>query len=209
MRKTIFLLLLSSSVALAQKTVDWQPKEKNPLNFPLSDEGEIQYREVIPTKLSAGTILKRARTWAAKTYSSANEAVQQYDSTQGVMLMRGKVRYQTSQLQHEILLEVKEGRYRLTLEKPAAYGEFTTPVRIVKETAIHPYGINADDFYDIYVLVLGTSQIQTMGLMNRKKMAIKAANSQEKNLAEIKQTLEGLIASLKKAIDQEPGKSDW
>lgn len=210
MIKHILLCLLCSITAgYAQKTIPWAPKAPNPVSFPLDEQGEIRFREVVPLeKVSSATVLKRARTWAAKTYPSANEVVQQYDTAQGVMVIRGtaKLSPSTSLLAHRLVVEAKDGRYRVTVDQLAYAYELTTPIKLKREVLLHPYGVTADDLYDWYGVLMSQNPSQSMGLTSVRKMVLKAADQQEPGLVEIKQKIDALLSDLKKAV-QEGG--DW
>jgi hypothetical protein len=208
MKQIVFLIIISVTSCLAQKTIDWHPKEINPVLMPLDDQGEIRFREVVPIpKISVGATLKRVRTWAAKTYPSANEMTQQFDTTQGVMVIKGAVKLkQGAMLGHKLIVEAKDGRYRVTIDELSYTYEITTPVKLRRDIPIHSYGCTADDYYDLTMFVATQSGSQSIGLMNFKKLAVKQADNQRPMLEEVKQTMEALLASLKKAVESD---GDW
>ena len=208
MRKYLYLsfLLLLFNWAFAQNTVKWQPKEQNPLNLPTDEQGELRFREIVPIpKVANATAIKRARAWAANIYPSANEMVQTFDTTSGLMIVKGVISpKQGGSIGHKLFIEAKEGRYRATFSDLAYIYEITTPVKLKREMIIHPYGCDADDYYNMYLYVTTTTGAN-MGFASYKRMAATTADKQGPILAEVKRSFESMLISLKKAIEGEAG----
>jgi hypothetical protein len=95
-----------------------------------SSTGRAKYEEIIQAPGSAGELLARARTWAAKTYEASNDAIQHYDLAAGVLVIRGITPVTYSELQqafgartarivdihHTLTIEAREGRIKLTFD---------------------------------------------------------------------------------------------
>lgn len=128
MRQLILLvLLLSSSQVLAQKTIALPSAVPVPIDS-ASNLVEIQ-KIIAGDSLSGEQLTAKARTWVAKTHTSANDAVQQEDQKAGVLVVKRQfdVEYveaqplfgiktkKTMEVFHTLIIESKPGRSRITL----------------------------------------------------------------------------------------------
>ena len=77
-------------------------------------------QEVVPVEgVSAKDLFSRGRAWVATTYLSANDVVQLTDADAGRLIAKGQTSIPWTMIRllvwHTVTLEVKEGRYRVTV----------------------------------------------------------------------------------------------
>ncbi|MCX6218336.1 DUF4468 domain-containing protein [Spirosoma sp.] len=122
-------LLLSTTLTQAQKYVNVPPASPIPID---STTGMVQFRRIIqiPGDSSVSSTISRARNWVTKTYRSANDVVQQYDPSNGIMVVQGlfvleyaEMQYmllnkitKTLQVFHTVTIEAKSNRVRITID---------------------------------------------------------------------------------------------
>lgn len=200
MYKLLIGLLLSTTAALAQPpAIEWAPKLPNPVDMPLDDAGQIRFQQVVQSSQPKSQVMQRVGTWAAKFYGSTPFTVQP-DTTQGTVVINARLPMkQGAPVNHQLVVETKPGRYRATVDQLAYQYEFTTPIKATKTYPIHPYGLTAQEWYDIYGM-MGAQSATT--LTGYKKMAINSANSQDAILADLKQRVEAMLDSLQKSVNE-------
>ena len=94
--------------------------------FPRNEKGEITYQEVVQVEgVSAAELRSRARAWIANTFRSAKDVVQLDDAEAGRIIVKGllgatwnisKRLARTDYFRHTLTIEIKDGRYRYTLD---------------------------------------------------------------------------------------------
>jgi hypothetical protein len=98
-------------------------KDKAPLNLPYSAEGRVQYREVIEVPgVPSAELMKRARLWLASAYRSAPDVTKGSEADQLVVkgiydLGEGEHYRGTWRAKHTMVIEAKEGRVRVTIDR--------------------------------------------------------------------------------------------
>lgn len=116
MRKTLIVVL---ALSLCLATLG---KDKEPLKLPYTEDGHIQYREVIDVPgLQSAEIMKRARLWLAKAYRSAPDVMKGNEEDQLVakglfQIHQGGMGAGVWTVRHILSIESKEGRARVTLD---------------------------------------------------------------------------------------------
>lgn len=203
----VFILLLISPFTLAQKVLAWEPKEKNPADMPLDEQGEIRFHELVSLpNLASDNILKRAHRWAKNTYLSADDVILH---SKRKLVIRGSIKTKTNVLVgHRLVLEVSRGQYQVTVDSLHYLYDMNSfsmkfPAKVIRAIRLHSYGASADDFYAFYNFLYSYSVAQKADTTQSKRMALIYANAQGSTLAEIKQTIEEGLASLKKNIENE------
>lgn len=202
--KAIFLmtiLLAFALPALAQKVLAWEPKEKNPANMPVDEQGEVRFCEVVSLpNVAPATIIKRAYTWANNNYPSPSNVIQH---TKNKLTVSGAKKIKIDALiGHRLVLDVKRGQYQVTVDSLHYIFDMTSQ-KVIRTMPIHTYGASADDFYEFYKFLGSQSDARKADGTNSKKMATTYANQQGLALIEIKHMIDELLASLKKAIENE------
>ncbi|MBX2969444.1 MAG: DUF4468 domain-containing protein [Cyclobacteriaceae bacterium] len=86
------------------------------------ETGLYIYQEVVElTGITQNDLYTRARKWFVNNYKSANAVLDMDDREAGMLIGKGyfEVRFQGGQrkVYHQVQLEVKEGRYRFTINK--------------------------------------------------------------------------------------------
>ncbi|GAB3775091.1 hypothetical protein GCM10028818_18710 [Spirosoma horti] len=197
----VLILLTIVLPSFAQKVLTWEPKEKNPANMPVDEQGEVRFREVVSLhNVAPATVIKRAYTWATNNYPSASNVIQQ---TKNKLVIHGSKKIKVDALiGHQLVLEAKRGQYQVTVDSLHYIFDMISP-KVTRTMPIHTYGASADDFYEFYKFLGSQSDARKADGTNSKKMATTYANQQELALIEIKQMIDGLLVSLKKSIKNE------
>lgn len=92
------------------------------LPLPQNENGRFEFQEVIPVPdVSKNDLFTRAKSWYAKTYKDARAVLELDDREGGILQGTGYFECVTSlytiKVWHSLRIEVKEGRYRYTLNE--------------------------------------------------------------------------------------------
>jgi len=94
------------------------------IKLPVDDSGNVSYQAVEQVQgVDKKELFSRARNWFAQTYQSANSVLQVNDSESGELTGKGSFTITPTMLgmgiptrvDHTIQVEVKDGRYRVTV----------------------------------------------------------------------------------------------
>lgn len=116
MHKTLTSLLVLGAATLAFAAGPAKP-------FPRDQTGRVRFQEVVSVDgVPAADLYSRAKLWAARAFKSAKDVIQLDDPASGRLVLRG-MHSEPYMGAHEVwyrftlAVEVKEGRYRWTLDQ--------------------------------------------------------------------------------------------
>lgn len=98
-------------------------KDKEPLNLPYTDDGHIQYREVVEVPgVPAAELMKRARVWIASAYRSAPDVMKGNEEDQIIVkglfdVPQGGLAGGSWKVWHVLTIEAKDGKCRVTISQ--------------------------------------------------------------------------------------------
>jgi len=87
---------------------------KQPLNLPYTEDGHIQYREIVKVSgIPTAELMKRARAWVAATYRSAPDVIKY--QTKDELMVKGLMVIRDWKVWHVLTIQAKDGEYRVTI----------------------------------------------------------------------------------------------
>lgn len=114
-----FITIFLAPLVFSQDTKDYSPK---PDQQPPMKDGKCFYQEVVDINgVSQDELFKRASNWVVTAYVSAPDVINQQDPDQGRIVTKGyfTINYVMNTMKnfHTLKIEVKDGRYRYTVNE--------------------------------------------------------------------------------------------
>jgi hypothetical protein len=112
--------------------------------FPRDESGHARFQDVVQVEgVSAADLYSRAKFWAAKAFVSAKNVIQLDDPASGRLVLKGSLQESYGGLAEGVwfhftlTVEVKDGRYRWTLDQfeysPKGVGGWPIETELTKE----------------------------------------------------------------------------
>jgi hypothetical protein len=122
MKTQVAVVAMCTLAAVALAKEEAQP-------FPRDESGNVRFQEVVQVAgVSAADLYSRAKFWAAKAFVNAKSVIQLDDPASGRFVLKGSLQesYGLTEkvwFHFTLTVEVKDGRYRWTLDQLEYWGE--------------------------------------------------------------------------------------